>query len=554
MKKQSKLKTLLRLVNVVKPLTGFMLLAVMLGTLGFLSAQFIPIIGGYALLAGLGPKGGFRVEVIIGLLLLLAVIRAVLRFGEQWLNHYIAFTLLALIRDRVFRALRRLCPAKLESREKGDLISLITTDVELLEVFYTHTLSPICIAVLTSAVMCVFIGSYHWSLGLLAALAFLTVGLALPTVISRRSGTLGDELRAQSGELAAHMLENIRGLDETIQYGGGGQRLESMNRKTDELSRRQEQLSKLTGTNFGLANTLILFSDVAMLLLAGELFSRGVTGFDGFLLPLLALMSSFGPVMALANLGTTLQSTIASGARVLAILDETPETEDITGQPPVSFAGAECSGVSFAYGEEEVLSGLTVSFPENRIIGVVGQSGCGKSTMLKLFMRFWQVKTGNISISGRSVDAIDTANLRMMESYMTQETQLFCDTIAGNIRLARPEATDAEVENACRKAALHDFILTLPDGYQTQVGELGETLSGGERQRIGLARAFLHNAPFLLLDEPTSNLDSLNEAVILRSLKEEAKGKTIALVSHRRSTVRIADEVVMIESGRRKEA
>ncbi len=418
---------------------------------------------------------------------------------------------------------------------------------------YAHTLSPICIAVLTSAVMCVFIGSYHWSLGILAALAFLMVGLVLPAVISRRSGTLGDELRAQSGELAAHMLENIRGLDETIQYGGGGQRLESMNRKTDELSRRQEKLSKLTGTNFGLANTLILFSDVAMLLLAGGLFSRGVTGFDGFLLPLLALMSSFGPVMALANLGTTLQSTIASGARVLAILDETPETEDITGQLPVSFAGAECSNVSFSYGEEEVLNGLTVSFPENRIIGVVGQSGCGKSTMLKLFMRFWQVKTGNISISDRNVAAINTADLRAMESYMTQETQLFRDTIAGNIRIARPEATDAEVENACRKAALHDFILTLPDGYQTQVGELGETLSGGERQRIGLARAFLHNAPFLLLDEPTSNLDSLNEAVILRSLKEEAKGKTIALVSHRRSTVRIADEVVMIENGRQKE-
>lgn len=554
MKKQSKLKTLLRLVKVVKPLTGFMLLAVVLGTLGFLSAQFIPILGGYALLAGLGLKGGLRVEVIIGLLLLLAIIRAVLRFGEQWLNHYIAFTLLALLRDRVFRALRRLCPAKLESREKGDLISLITTDVELLEVFYAHTLSPICIAVLTSAVMCVFIGSYHWSLGILAVLAFLMVGLVLPAVISRRSGTLGDELRAQSGELAAHMLENIRGLDETIQYDGGSQRLESMNRKTDELSRRQEQLSKLTGTNFGLANTLILFSDVAMLLLAGGLFSRGVTGFDGFLLPLLALMSSFGPVMALANLGTTLQSTIASGARVLAILDETPETEDITGQLPISFAGAECSNVSFSYGEEEVLNGLTVSFPENRIIGVVGQSGCGKSTMLKLFMRFWQVKTGNISISDRNVAAINTADLRAMESYMTQETQLFRDTIAGNIRVARPEATDAEVENACRKAALHDFILTLPDGYQTQVGELGETLSGGERQRIGLARAFLHNAPFLLLDEPTSNLDSLNEAVILRSLKEEAKGKTIALVSHRRSTVRIADEVVMIENGRRKEA
>lgn len=554
MKKPSKLKTLLRLVEVVKPLTGYMLLAVVLGTLGFLSAQFIPILGGYALLTGVGNKTLLSITGIIGLLLFLALIRAVLRFGEQWLNHYIAFTLLALIRDRVFRALRRLCPAKLESHEKGDLISLITTDVELLEVFYAHTLSPICIATLTSAVMCVFIGSYHWSLGLLSLSAFLTVGLILPAVISRRSGTLGDELRAQSGDLAAYMLENIRGLDETIQYGGGKQRMESMNRKTDELSRRQAELSRLTGTNLALANTLILSFDVGMLLLAGWLFQQGIVGFDGFLVPLLALMSSFGPVMALANLGTTLQSTIASGARVLAILDETPETEDITGQPAIAFAGAKCQEVVFSYGEEKVLNGLTVAFPENRIIGVVGKSGCGKSTMLKLFMRFWQVKTGTVAISGRSVDTINTTDLRSMESYMTQETQLFRDTIAGNIRIAKPEATDAEVEAACRKAALHDFILTLPQGYQTPVGELGETLSGGERQRIGLARAFLHNAPFLLLDEPTSNLDSLNEAVILRSLKEEAKGKTIVLVSHRRSTVRIADEVVMIENGRRKEA
>ena len=287
-----------------------------------------------------------------------------------------------------------------------------------------------------------------------------------------------------------------------------------------------------------------------MLALCAALYSQGVIGFDGFLIPLIALMSSFGPVTALANLGTTLQATVASGARVLAVIDEKPETEDVTGKQPVAFSGAAAERVTFSYGGETVLRDLSVSFPQNRIVGIVGKSGCGKSTLLKLLMRFWQTKEGKVTVSGRSVDEINTENLRNMESYMTQETQLFKDTIANNIRIAKLNASDEEVQEACRKAALHDFIMTLPQGYDTQVGELGETLSGGERQRIGLARAFLHDAPFMLLDEPTSNLDSLNEAIILRSLKEASAGKTVALVSHRRSTARIADDVVTMEGGR----
>ena len=549
MKKQSKANVLFRMIKLVKPLTGFMLLSVLMGTLGFLCAQFIPTIGAMIVSCGLDSAQAFSFTPLFVTLIVIAVLRAFLKFGEQRTNHYIAFTLLAIIRDKVFRALRRLCPAKLEGKDKGDLISLITSDVELLEVFYAHTISPIAIAFFTELIMVLFIGSFHWALGLAALCAFISVGVILPLIISKRSGTLGDEIRADNGRLSSYMLENIRGLDETIQYGGGMERLAMLTRQTDELSKKQGKLNALTGTNLALANTFILFFDIVMLVLCTVLYTNNIVGFDGFLIPLVALMSSFGPVTALAGLGTTLQATIASGARVLAVIDEEPETEDVTGKETVSFGGASAENVTFSYGGETVLKDLSVSFPENRIIGIVGKSGCGKSTLLKLMMRFWKTKQGKVAVSGRSVDEINTENLREIESYMTQETQLFKDTVEGNIRIARLDAMREEIEEACRKASIHDFIMTLPNGYDTEVGELGETLSGGERQRIGLARAFLHDAPFMLLDEPTSNLDSLNEAVILKSLKEESAGKTVVLVSHRLSTVRIADEVIKMENG-----
>lgn len=371
-----------------------------------------------------------------------------------------------------------------------------------------------------------------------------------PYIISKRSGNTGDEIRAQSGELAAYVLENIRGLDETVQYGNGMQRMDGMNRKTQQLTENQGKLNKLTGFNLALANTFILVFDIAMLLLSAHLYSKDITDFSGFIIPLIALMSSYGPVSALANLGTTLQSTVALGGRVLDIIEETPETEEITGKDDIAFSDAECKNVTFSYGGDVVLKDFSMKFPENKIVGVIGKSGSGKSTLLKLLMRFWKITSGTVNISGTNIENINTANLRDMESYMTQETQLFKDTIANNIRIGKLSATDAEVIAACKKASIHDFIMTLPNGYDTQVGELGETLSGGERQRIGLARAFLHDAPFMLLDEPTSNLDILNEAVILRSLKEESAGKTVVLVSHRASTMRIADESFFVENGR----
>lgn len=550
MKKQNKALVLLRMLKLVKSLAGFMILAVLFGTLGFLTAEFIPILGGEAILIGLGQKTRISLNMLVPLLLSFALLRAIFRLLEQRTNHYIAFTLLAIIRDRVFKALRRLCPAKLEGRDKGDLISLITSDVELLEVFYAHTISPVCIAVCSETIMCLFIGSFHPMLGAVALISFVLVGVVLPVIVSKRSGTTGDELRAQAGELSAHMLESIRGIDDTLQYSFGERRLKEIGDKTKDLSKRQEALSKLTGTNMAIANMLIMISDIAMLLVCGWLYQSGRVGFDGLLIPMIALMSSFGPVTALAALGTTLQSTVASGARVLAIIDEEPETEDITGKAHADFTGAEAKEVSFAYAGENVLNNVSLQIPRGKITGIVGKSGCGKSTLLKLLMRFWNVGKGEISVSGRNIDEINTDNLRDMESYMTQETRLFKDTIANNIRIGKLDACDEEVIEACKKASIHDFIMTLPHGYETEVGELGSTLSGGEWQRIGLARAFLHNAPFMLLDEPTSNLDSLNEAVILKSLREEAKEKTVLLVSHRESTMRIADEILTMEGGR----
>ena len=546
----NKAKVLLRMIKLVKPLTGCMILAVLFGTIGFLTAQFIPVLGGMIILNGTGEETALSLKMLIVLLLSFALLRAVFRFAEQRMNHYIAFTLLAIIRDKVFKALRKLCPAKLEGRDKGDLISLITSDVELLEVFYAHTISPICIAVITETIMCIFIGSYNPVLGLVALTSYLLVGLVLPLVISKRSGTTGDDLRKHSGELSAHMLESIRGIDDTLQYSYGKKRLKEIGEKTTALSAKQAFLSKLTGTNMAIANLMILISDIVMLFVCILLYQNGQIGFDGFLVPLIALMSSFGPVIALSALGTTLQSTIASGSRVLAIIDEKPETEDITGKDEIAFSGADVKNLGFAYGNEEVLSGVSVTVPEKKIIGIVGKSGCGKSTLLKLLMRFWNVKQGQITVSKRNIDDINTDNLRDIESYMTQETQLFKDTIANNVRIGKLDATDEEVIDACKKASIHDFIMTLPKGYETEVGELGSTLSGGERQRIGLARAFLHDAPFMLLDEPTSNLDSLNEAVILRSLDKEKGEKTIILVSHRQSTMRIADEIRSMDGGR----
>ncbi len=582
MKRRSGFTVMMRLIGLVKPLAGFMILAVAMGLAGHLCASFITVFGGYAALELLGFDTPFHLEFIFAGVIVFAVLRAMLRYGEQSCNHFIAFKLLALIRDKVFLALRKLCPAKLEGRDKGDLIAVITSDIELLEVFYAHTISPAMIAGLYTVILCLFIGSFHPALGILALSAYLTVGLVIPFVTSRVSGEAGMRFRRDSGNLSGFVLDSLRGLSETLQYGQGEKRLARMNGQTEMLSATEKRMKRTAGRNLAAANTVILFFDLCMLFSSAALYQGGFVDFTGVLVPTVALFSSFGPAVALANLGSTLQNTFAAGNRVLDILDETPVINEVAGQEKTEFDGAAAENVSFSYGKpaekermdrgltdkklidkkrrssmasaervserEEVLDGVSLEIPKGKIIGLVGKSGSGKSTLLKLFMRFWDVQGGSIRISGKDVAKINTFDLRDMESLMTQETHLFHDSIKNNLRIAKPDAADGEIEAACRKASVHEFIMSLPGGYDTPVGELGDTLSGGERQRLGLARVFLHDAAFLLLDEPTSSLDSLNEAVILKSLHEEREGKTVLLVSHRQSTMRIADTVYSVES------
>lgn len=550
MKKRSNLEIMAKLIGMVRPLLGYMLLAITLGLIGHLLASFITIFAGYAALKVWGFPIAHSIAFFFVCMVVFAIARGFARYTEQSCNHYIAFKLLALIRAKAFAALRRLCPAKLEGRDKGDLISVITSDIELLEVFYAHTISPIAIATIYSVILSLFIGHIHWGLGLLALAAYVTVGVIVPVIASKTSGDLGLEFRNQSGSLSAFVLDSLRGLPETMQYGNGKKRMQQMNELTDRMNDCQEKMKRVTGLNMAVTNTAILVFDFLMLLSASYLYKEGIIAFDGIVIATLALMSSFGPVVALANLGTTLQNTFASGNRVLDILEEEPQVAEITGADQTTYGQVTIEDVTFAYEKETILDGVSLDVPKQGILGIVGKSGSGKSTLLKLLMRFWDVDSGKLAIADREIGKINTEDLRRMQGYMIQETHLFCDSIAENIRIAKLDATREEIEEACKKASIHDFILSLPQGYDTPVGELGDTLSGGERQRIGLARAFLHDAPMMLLDEPTSNLDSLNESVILRSLREERGDKLILLVSHRDSAMRIADQVYQMKEGR----
>lgn len=579
-KRRSAIQIMGSLIGLVKPLLHIMLAAIILGTLGYLCAIFLTILAGQVIVHGLltGIAGMIvpvekmwlvftPVKTIITIMIVIAVLRGILHYVEQYCNHFIAFKLLAIIRHKVFASLRKLCPAKLEGRVKGNLISIITTDIELLEVFYAHTISPIAIATLTSIIMVIFIGRYHWLAGLLALTAYLIVGVAIPMWNGKRGSQKGMEFRTSFGELNSFVLDSLRGLDETIQYGQGEKRKEQMTGQSKNLAEMQESLSKMEGSQRSFTNMVILLASFGMLALTIWLYAKGEMGFEGILTCTIAMMGSFGPVVALSSLSNNLNQTLASGERVLSLLEETPLVEEIPGDVETSadqgvnseesadradraFAGAEAENVTFAYGAETILDSYSMKLQPGKITGIHGASGSGKSTLLKLLMRFWDVQGGSMSVDGTDVRKIPTRHLRDMESYVTQETHLFHDSIANNIAIAKPGASREEIMEAAKKASIHDFIMTLPKGYDTEVGELGDTLSGGEKQRIGIARAFLHDCPLILLDEPTSNLDSLNEGIILRSLKESARKKTVVLVSHRVSTMNVADMVYEMENGR----
>ena len=588
-----------KLIGLVKPLFPIMMAAILLGTLGYLSAIFLTIFAGQGILSGLkelfdivAAKNGngvwiahlTGVKVLFVCMIVMAVLRGVLHYIEQYCNHFIAFKLLAIIRHKVFASLRRLCPAKLEGRDKGNLISIITTDIELLEVFYAHTISPIAIAILTSTFMTIFIGRYQVWAGVLAAGAYLVVGCLIPIWNGRHGSKNGMEYRNAFGEMNSFVLDSLRGLDETIRYHQGSKRGNELTERSKELGKKQRKLSHLEGVQRSLTNLVILLFSFGMLFLCLSFYQKGTISLAGVIICTISMMGSFGPVVALSALSNNLNQTLASGERVLRVLEEEPIVEEVpegemperkvleaevsgeetperkvitgkvfretVGKENFRFTGASMEHVTFSYEDEVILSDYSIDLEPGKIIGIHGASGSGKSTMLKLLMRFWDVQQGSVNINGENIKKLPTTTLRKLEGYMTQETHLFHDSIANNIAIGKVGASREEIMEAAKKASIHEFIMTLPDGYDTQVGELGETISGGERQRIGIARAFLHDAQLLLLDEPTSNLDSLNEGIILKSMKESAEEKTVVLVSHRESTMQVADVIFKMNHGR----
>lgn len=547
-KKRSGLAVMMGLIGMIKPLLGYMVLAITMGCVGNLMATFITILGGYGFL---GVIGGNKQTItgIFVVLLVFALLRGVFRYAEQACNHFIAFKLLARIRHQIFAALRKLAPAKLDGNEKGNLVSIITSDIELLEVFYAHTISPICIAVLTSLVMLIFFAGIHPWYMVVALVFYFMVGAVIPIWNGRKGGETGQKYRDSFGSLNTCVLDNLYGLEEIREFAQEKERLQQLENHTKTLEGFTGQLKKDENRQRITTDGVILFAGITMTMLGLYLVSTGAVSGANAVIAVIAMSSSFGPTAALSALSNNLHHTLASGNRVLDILDEVPVVLDVTDGTNEVEGDIRCEKVSFAYQaadseERIVLENFSTIFEENKIHGILGKSGCGKSTLLKLLMRFYETESGKISYGEHDVNEVNTSALREKVSYVTQETFLFTDTVENNIRVAKADASREEIIEAAKKASIHDFIMSTPHGYDTMLAELGDSISGGEKQRIGIARAFLHDSKMIFLDEPTSNIDSLNEGMILRSLEQEKKDRTILLVSHRKSTMGIADKVL----------
>ena len=539
------------LLKLVTPLSHIMAFTITMGTLGFLAAIFIMVLGAMGLVNLLNFDTHLSFSGILTSLIVLAVARGVLRYLEQMSGHYIAFKLLALLRDKVFSSLRRLAFVKLQDKQAGQLVSLVTNDIELLEVFYAHTIAPIMIAFFTSAILLLVFGHLSGWFVVIALAAYLTVGVILPIITTKLAREDGRRYRELVGEMNDFFLDSVRGMKEIQLFGYAKQRLDEIQQRSQKIDTAFERIKDQEAKVRVYTEVAVSAFNIIMLFTGLILFSLDKIDFSAFLIGVILLMSSYGPVIALSNLSSNLLQTLASGERVLSLLAEEPELKDVESAVDLKdVSRIDVENVSFAYGEEQILSDVSLSVKKGEILGIHGRSGSGKSTLLKLLMRFYDPKSGSIKINGETLPNINTRSLRDNMAYITQQTYIFNETIEENIRLARRDATLEEIMEAAKKASIHDFILSLPEGYQTKMTELGGNLSDGEKQRIGIARAFLHNAPIILLDEPTSNLDSLNEAMILKSLLNVKAEKLIILVSHRQSTMAICDQVIGIENGR----
>lgn len=539
------------LLKLVTPLAHIMSFTVIMGTLGFLAAIFIMVLGAMGLANLLGFDTHLTLGQILTMLLILAVARGILRYLEQMSGHYIAFKLLALLRDKVFGALRKLAFVKLQDKQAGQLLSLVTNDIELLEVFYAHTIAPIVIAFLTSAILLVVFGHISAWFVLVALAAYLTIGVILPIITTRMAREDGRRYRELVGEMNDYFLDSIRGMKEVQLFSNEQQRLDEIHRRSHAIDQAFLLIKQQEGKVRSYTEIAVSFFNIVILLTGLWLYYQGQIHFDGLLIAVILLMSSYGPVIALSNLSNNMLQTLASGERVLGLLAEEPNIKDVTtGKNLSAIDSIQVENLGFAYGAEQILSNINLILRKGQILGIHGRSGSGKSTLLKLIMRFFDPQTGKIRINDTALEQINTASLRKNMAYITQQTYIFNETLYENILMANRQASRQEVITAAQKANIHDFIMSLPDGYETKINELGSNLSDGEKQRIGIARAFLCDAPIILLDEPTSNLDSLNEAMILKALLNVKAEKLIMLVSHRKSTMAICDQVIEIENGR----
>ncbi|MEG1310920.1 MAG: ABC transporter ATP-binding protein [Romboutsia sp.] len=541
---------MLRLIKILKPLAPIMIITITFGVLGFLSAISITTFGAVAIGDIIGVDMKYSFDMASKIIIVCAILRGILRYIEQYSGHYIAFKILQVLRDKVYKALRKLAPSKLETKEKGNLISVITSDIELLEVFYAHTIAPIAIAILTSTLISVILYTINPYFGIIAGVFYIIIGYIIPVLSSKLGSEAGFDYRNEFGKTNSFLLDSLRGIKEVLLFGEDQNRLDSINKNSNKLNEKLKIIKYHEGLIKALTDTTIMIAIITTLFIGVQLFKLGTINLGQVIVALVLLSSSFGPTVALSNLSNNLMHTFACAQRLFDVLDEVPSVYEVDGNCDLDVYSVNIKDMEFKYKErdEVLLKNVNINIKNGDKVAIIGESGSGKSTLLKLIMRFWDVEKGSVQIGNKNIKTIPTKSLRKSQSLVSQETFLFNDTIENNLKIGKIDATIEEVIDASKKASIHDFIETLPSGYKTNVGEIGSNLSSGEKQRLGIARAFLHNTQLLILDEPTSNLDTLNEAQILKSIKMESEDKTIIMVSHRKSSTAICDKKFYVKN------
>lgn len=550
MKRRSGFQIMKRLIVELKPLAPIMGITIFMGVLGFLAAISIASFGAVALGAYIGDITFISFKGAIIVMAISALLRGFLRYGEQLSGHYIAFKILYILRDKIFTVLRKLAPAKLEGKEKGNLIALITSDIELLEVFYAHTIAPISIAIITNSIISIILFNIRPIFGVLAVIFFLIVGFVIPYVSSSFAKEAGVNYRNIFGESNNYVLDSLRGLKEVLLFKNGEERLNKINENSIKLNKSLDKIKGHEGIIRATTDITIMIAILTFVILGTSEYLSGNISFTTAIVSIVIIASSFGPVVDLSNLSNTLLQTFACAERIFALLDEKPQVEEVRGKNDIQGKDIEYKNVSFSYPnrKESIFKNTSLNIRKGEKIALIGESGIGKSTFIKLIMRFWDVNSGDIKLDNIDIKDVNTESLRNSQTLVSQETYLFNESIRENIKVGNEDASESDIIEAAKKASIHDFILSLPKGYDTKVSELGGNLSSGERQRIGLARAFLKDSEVLILDEPTSNLDALNEGEILKAINENCKEKTIILISHRKSTTAICDKVYKLEN------